>query len=124
MLALSGVPLMNDYANGGNPEAERFVHTLFKGSRRTNWTKEDATRTLRAQAFANIILPSSITVCPIVFNVPRGIRGVQPNPVRKQDVNAGRVGSAQQIGDLLPTTTTLFREIFHLVLGSWDIKPA
>ncbi|RYP29130.1 hypothetical protein DL767_006900 [Monosporascus sp. MG133] len=225
-LALSGVQLMNDYANGGNPEAERLVHALFKGSRRTDrtrvresfeavrdflqgsrtlpdgkpflfcnsnwlqrWTmndpvrdprgnpipnpntggpvlirdvpdlaqqQRDATRALRMQAFPywslkhnqylfdqgypnpavgycsdpqnqgvtqDIILPPSITLCEIVFDVRRGIRGVQPNPLRKQDVDAGRVNSAQQIGDVLPTATTLFHELFHLVLGSWDTKP-
>ncbi|RYP69855.1 hypothetical protein DL771_005866 [Monosporascus sp. 5C6A] len=206
-LALSGVQLMDDYANGGNPEAERLVHALFKGSRRTDRTKvrqsfeavrdflrgsrtipdvrdpkgnpipnpntggpvlirdvpdlaqqqRDATRALGQQAFPywslkhnqylfdqeydvnpalgycsdpgnqgvtqDIIQPSSITICPIVFTVRRGIRSVQPNPIRKQDVDAGRVDPAQKIGDVLPTATTLFHELFHLVLGTSDTKP-
>ncbi|RYO88203.1 hypothetical protein DL764_008762 [Monosporascus ibericus] len=115
-LALSGVQLMNDYANGGNPEADRLVHALFKGSRRT-----DRTRVRRVTQ--DLIQPSSITICPIAFDVRRGIREVQPNPIRKQDVDAGRVNSAQQIRHVLPTATTLFHELFHLVLGTSDTKP-
>lgn len=71
-----------------------------------------------------IILPKVITVCPVAFEQKRRLRSVQVTPITRASIQgSSRPKNAQVIEDTLPSSATLFHEMFHLVLGNADSTP-
>ncbi|KAI2632599.1 hypothetical protein GGS26DRAFT_82786 [Hypomontagnella submonticulosa] len=60
---------------------------------------------------------SVVTICPQSFTGV-GIRSIAANPIQKSQIRRGNPpAGAQPLGNVLPEATTLFHELFHLVLG-------
>ncbi|KAI1076805.1 hypothetical protein F5B20DRAFT_554661 [Whalleya microplaca] len=70
---------------------------------------------------------STITLCPMSFGATNNFEGatiirrrdVAPNPIARDLVTSNQVpNGAQTLKEVLPTSITLFHELFHLVLGN------
>ncbi|KAI0384727.1 hypothetical protein F5Y04DRAFT_293050 [Hypomontagnella monticulosa] len=66
---------------------------------------------------------SVVTICPQSFTGV-GIRSVTATPIAKSQIKRGTPpAGAQPLGAVLPEATTLFHELFHLVLGFQTTLP-
>ncbi|KAF9871761.1 hypothetical protein CkaCkLH20_10695 [Colletotrichum karsti] len=76
---------------------------------------------------SDLLLPATVTLCPKLFRQPVSGLGVQITPLtssviplRPRDIP----NNAQRLSDILPSSTTLYHELFHLIHGSANTYPA
>lgn len=70
---------------------------------------------------SEFLLPPTVTLCPQSFEGQGRLGSVNMNPLRSSTIpnNPNNIpNNAQGLDQILPTSATLFHELFHLVLGN------
>ncbi|KAH7312686.1 hypothetical protein B0I35DRAFT_481121 [Stachybotrys elegans] len=83
-------------------------------------------KTKHMGATQGVLLPASITLCPQSFNEHRVLGSKTMTPLLSATIpqNPSQIPkTAQRLSTLLPSSSTLFHELFHLLLGIADSVP-
>lgn len=76
---------------------------------------------------SQLLLPATVTLCPQSFqsNIPLGTVQMQPLISARIPVNPEHIpDDAQTLASVLPTSVTMFHELFHLVMGNANTYPS
>ncbi|KAL2212263.1 hypothetical protein CC79DRAFT_359041 [Sarocladium strictum] len=75
---------------------------------------------------SDLLKPPSITLCPRSWGANRNLGGINVKPIKSEKIpkEPGTIPSgAQRLDAILPTSITLFHELFHLVLRAETVPP-
>jgi hypothetical protein len=77
--------------------------------------------------FSELLTPHTLTLCPSVFTDTRTLADITITPLASTRISSRDPSQiptdAQRLSSVLPASTTLFHELFHLVLGNDNSYP-